>query len=350
MELVTDKRGAPFVPADLFHRVHVLPAGYWQGGWRAKIRAGGRLLGAAFAAFKILRHFKPHVVWGFGGGASVVPLGVAALLKKPCGIYQADSVLGRANRLLGSISTVIVTGFPHTQGLPQKKQATWVGIPVRDTLSPVAYPQRSGTDRFHLIVLGGSQGAKIWSTLLPQAVCLLAPDIQQKLQILQQCRKDLMPGTQQAYGSCHAHVTLVPFIDSIGEALQKAHLVLTRAGASTIGELACVGRPALFVPYPHAAQNHQVENARAVVEAGGGWCFLENQLTPPLLASFLENAILRPQSLQEAAQKIQFLYDTQGIHRFVQIVENFFCLTPDDPSRCEGRKSASTACTHSGSS
>ena len=300
-----------YVPPDLFKEVYVLHAGYLQGTWREKIISLGRLVGASWQTIRLLRRLKPQAVWGFGGGASFIPLLLSGIFRIPRGIYQLDTCWGRANRALLPFVQKVATAFEHTHDLSPKGQGQrtmqWVGFAVRDTIVHVPYPPRQKDDPFHLLVLGGSQGASIFSQVLPKALCLLSATLQQKIQITQQCRGDLLSGTQKAYERTKAHVNLVPFITDMASALARAHLVLTRAGASTIGEMARVGRPGLFVPYPHAAQNHQAANAQAVVQADAGWCMDQVYLTPESLAAFLQEALEQPELLARKAFNMRTL-------------------------------------------
>ena len=321
--LSTDKRGMRYVPEGVFDQIFEIPPAYLQGGVWQKITALFGLCVGFWRTFKDVWRFNPHVLWGFGAGVSVMPLMAGFVLGKPWGIYQADSVLGRANRLLCFFAREVTLGFKETSGVPRSKKATWVGIPVRPSIQPSPYPHRCLDAPFHLMVVGGSQGATLFSTLVPQAVGLMEQALQKRLHILQQCRPDFLEATRLSYGPCHAQITLVPFVEAMAEALAQSHLVLTRSGASTLGELMCVGRPGVCVPYPHSALDHQVQNAKCVVKVGGGWCFLESQVNAPALAEFLKMALENPIVLEEASKQIQRLrpptrMGSHGLDAFVQ--------------------------------
>lgn len=317
---MTDARGQSYVPDHLFKAVYVIPSGYWQGTFLQKWQSLGYLLSAFWKASLILRRLRPHAIWGFGGAASLTPLLLSTLYGIPRGIYQLDAVLGRANRWLLPFVHKIASGFQEIQGLPSTPKVLWTSFPVRKNVHSLPYLLPSSAGPFKLLILGGSQGAQIFSSLLPQAVAFLDVSLQKKIWILQQCRADLLKETQRAYHDTKAHVTLTPFIEEMGAALGDAHLVITRAGASTIGELACVGRPALFVPYPHAADNHQAENARLVVEAEAGWLFPQHELTPQKLALFLEETLAGPEILIKYSTNIRSFYQEDGLSQIVDVI------------------------------
>lgn len=262
-------------------------------------------------------HPRPDIVIGFGGFCAFWPMLWGRLLGRPTLLYQTDAIMGQTNRALRRFATTIVTGFSKTQRLD--RPATHVGLVTRPEFSYTPYHVPGQKAALRLLVLGGSQGAECFARVMPEAIHLLPKPLRSRIHIVQQCREhDLVPA-QQAYGPS-VNVTLTPFIHDMAQALADAHLVITRAGTSTIGEIAAVARPALFVPYPHAKDNHQYLNAQTVCRQGGGFMLTQKQFTPKRLARFLKGIITNPDLLPPKAEAIHraFPHDTiKMIHQFI---------------------------------
>ena len=239
-------------------------------------------------ARRLLRRLAPDVVVGFGGYVSVPTMLAASQLGLPTVIHEQNAVLGRANRLLASRASRIATGFAETVGLrpADRSRVVHTGNPVRPPILAVAeraYAPPEPGKPIDLLILGGSQGARIFADVVPPALAVLPPEIRNALRISQQARpedRDRVVADLRAAGIAAEVET---FFNDVQERLARAHLVICRSGASTIAELAAAGRPALLVPYPHAMDDHQAANARAFTEAGAGWTMPQSSLTPPLL-------------------------------------------------------------------
>jgi UDP-N-acetylglucosamine--N-acetylmuramyl-(pentapeptide) pyrophosphoryl-undecaprenol N-acetylglucosamine transferase len=309
VHLMTDVRGTTYVPQDLFESVFVLPTAHLSINlWRT----GKTLQEQGMSALKILRILKriqPKVLWGFGGKMTLLPLLVARIARIPIGLYQADAILGQANRFLLRFAKIINTSVRKTWGLFPSEKVKWVGIPVREGIVPVPYTPPTPKGDIRLLVIGGSQGARIFSTALPTVLKGLPKELQTRLFLHQQCRPDLLGATHEAYKNTGIRFKGEPFIEDIGAALAQAHLVVARSGASTLGELMEVGRPALFIPYPHAKQNHQMANCQTVVTKGGGWCASESALTsdPSSVVDLLTGILEDPNILTQAAAHMNHL-------------------------------------------
>jgi UDP-N-acetylglucosamine--N-acetylmuramyl-(pentapeptide) pyrophosphoryl-undecaprenol N-acetylglucosamine transferase len=177
-------------------------------------------------------------------------------------------------------------------------------MPVRPALLALReqpYPALFGHGPITLLVVGGSQGAKVFSDLVPAALLLLPEHLQRRLRVFQQCRGDDLERVRALYHHHHIDCELRAFFDDMPLRLAEAHLVIGRSGASTVAELEAVGRPAILVPYPHAIDDHQTANASAFAGAGGGWLMPQSTLTPDVLAQFLETILSDPDSLNRAA-------------------------------------------------
>jgi UDP-N-acetylglucosamine--N-acetylmuramyl-(pentapeptide) pyrophosphoryl-undecaprenol N-acetylglucosamine transferase len=226
----------------------------------------------------------------------------------PTLIHEQNAVLGRANRLLSRRVDQIATSFERTRGIPSKVRGkvVRVGMPVRAPFASVRtrpYPGTEGNGSLGLLVLGGSQGARVFARVVPQAVERLAEEWRLRLKVFQQCRPEDAEEVRAMYARIGVEAELSTFFRDVPERMAAAHLLVARAGASTVGEVMAAGRPAILVPYPFAADDHQTANALAVEAAGAGWIFPQSNFTPDALAARLETLFASPEVLEEAALK-----------------------------------------------
>lgn len=302
--LVTDRRGRGFGDRLPQVPVHRISAGGLAGTGIVRRAQGALRLGIGFLqARRLVARLQPALVVGFGGYASVPPLMVAQRAGIPTLLHEQNAVLGRANRLLARRSLRVAGSFPGVAGVEPSK-VTLTGNPVRAAIAAVGdapYPALGPQATIRLLVLGGSQGARVFSRVIPAAIQLLAPDLRRRLAITQQCRPEDLDATRAAYAQLALPAVLATFFDDVPQLLAGAHLVIARAGASTVAELAAAGRPALLVPYPFAADDHQTANARAASESGGAWLMPERVLTPQSLAERLHSLFAQPGTLAHAA-------------------------------------------------
>jgi UDP-N-acetylglucosamine--N-acetylmuramyl-(pentapeptide) pyrophosphoryl-undecaprenol N-acetylglucosamine transferase len=308
VELVTDARSDAFaerLPGVAVHRVR---AGRPQGGpWRAA-RGFAELAFGTFAARRLLRRLAPRCVIGFGGYPSLPAMLAASSLGLPLVIHEQNAVLGRANRLLAGKAKAIATAFPQTLGLrPQDAaRASRTGNPVRPAFlarAASAYAPPAPAGPIELLVIGGSQGARVLSEVVPPALALLPEALRRRLHVVEQARPEDRDGVAEAYRRDAIAAEIQSFFRDMPERLERAHLLVCRAGASTIAELAAVGRPALLIPYPHAMDDHQSASARAFAEAGGGWVIPQRDLSAEGLARRLADLLRDGEGLAEAARR-----------------------------------------------
>ena len=254
------------------------------------------LLRAVLRACRLMIRRRPNLVLGMGGYASV-PGGLAArLLAIPLVIHEQNAIAGKANRLLAFLTRHRLTGFPDALAGGQ-----WLGNPVRPRLSG---EQARKNEKFSILILGGSQGARSLNQAVPAALLLLG-DRARDFHIIHQCGDSHVPAVRDSYGDCAATVRIEGFIDEIGRALRQADLIICRAGASTLAELAAVGVAALLVPYPHAAADHQTANAQFFVERQAAWMRADSELTPQWLADFLTS--LSDKAMEDLRRRMQSL-------------------------------------------
>jgi UDP-N-acetylglucosamine--N-acetylmuramyl-(pentapeptide) pyrophosphoryl-undecaprenol N-acetylglucosamine transferase len=303
--LVTDARGKGFGDRQPVVDVHrISAAGIAGRGLAARARGALLLLKGWFQARALLRRLRPAVVVGFGGYASVPTVMAAQRAGIRTVLHEQNAVLGRANRLLARQAAKIATSFDQVAGLPgvSGDDAVVTGNPVRPAIAAVAdspYPAFDGD--IHLLILGGSQGARVFSQVVPAAIAMLPEPVRARLRLAQQCRAEDYAAVKDAYDRLGIAADLATFFADVPQRLAKAHLAITRSGASTVAELCAAGRPAILVPYPSAADDHQSANARAAEAAGAAWTMAEPGFTPEALATRLDVLLAAPATLAAAA-------------------------------------------------
>jgi UDP-N-acetylglucosamine--N-acetylmuramyl-(pentapeptide) pyrophosphoryl-undecaprenol N-acetylglucosamine transferase len=306
VHLLTDRRADGFaaaVPGVTVDRVH---AGRFGGGPLHAAYGLAELAVGIVQARRLLRRLMPAAVVGFGGYPSVPTMLAAAQLGLPTLIHEQNAVFGRANRLLAPRARRIATGFSQTAGLrpADRARAIHTGNPVRSAIRAV------GADRYRppdsrgpveVLVTGGSQGARFFSEIIPPALALLPPEMRARLRLSQQARPEDRAAFSQAIENLGIAAEIETFFGDMPARLQRTHLVICRAGASTVAELAAAGRPALLVPYPHAMDDHQSANATQFALAGSGWVLPQSGLTPTILVDRLATLFADPTTLSAAA-------------------------------------------------
>ncbi|MET0640841.1 MAG: undecaprenyldiphospho-muramoylpentapeptide beta-N-acetylglucosaminyltransferase [Hyphomicrobium sp.] len=259
------------------------------------------------AAFGILGRVKPAAVIGFGGYPTYPPLVAARLRGIPTAIHEQNAVLGRANKLLAKRVTAIATSFERTKFLEGKlaEKVVLTGNPVRQAVVDAAtrpYEPPTADGIIRLLIFGGSQGARFFSDTVPLALFALPDHIRRRLRVVQQAREEDIERVREAYSEADISAEIEPFFADLPARMTAAHLVIGRAGASTVAELTIVGRPAILVPLPHALDNDQLNNARRLAESGGAWCIEQRTLSPERLADELEKLLPASDTLAAAAK------------------------------------------------
>ena len=306
--LITDARGAK-IPG-LFDAVetHILPAGRitgspmtWPGGLRA-------ILAGRAMARDLYRDFEPSVVVGFGGYPAFPALLGAYTSGIATAVHEQNAVLGRVNRLVASRVDLIATSYPQVERLKDawKAKTHLVGNPVRaevQALGQADYPPLDDNGVFRVLVTGGSQGARILSRVVPDGLAMLPVALRRRLQVVQQARAEDIDRVRAAYAEHGIPADVQTYLTDLPERLGWSHLVIGRAGASTIAELTAAGRPAILVPLPSATDDHQTANVRELVEAGGARAIAEGNFTPVELAKQMQKLGLDATGLANAAKR-----------------------------------------------
>ena len=301
--LITDARGSRFIEKDRSFFSHI------------EIVAPASLRTSFSTYHKIRRLYKqynPNCILGFGGITTVLPLLMARFYGIGCAIHQSDAVLGRANRLLAPLMDGVFVGHGlecYAKHISSNKPHKWrtIGTPVRHAFTSVQ-PHTDIQTPLKILILGGSQGAKIWSTLLPDALSMLDREHQLAIQICHQSPKDDISFLTDRYRALSlGSFRVAPFFPNMAELLSWSHVVFSRAGASTLAELAHCHRPSFLVPYPLALDNHQYFNARSHSHHYRAWMSTESELNASELASKIMGWLDKPDELLYGEKQTKIL-------------------------------------------
>lgn len=307
LSLITDRRGDAYGGALGSLETHRIRAGGIAGKkLTALLRSGPELAFGTLQSRALLKRLRPRAVVGFGGYASVPTMLAATFGGFNTLLHEQNAVLGRANRLLAGRVGCIATSFEGTRSIPEGAgdKVVHTGMPVRPAVAAAragAYPELGEEGDIRVLVLGGSQGASIFSAVVPAAVGRLPDGLKRRLKITQQCRPEDLDETRAAYAEMGVAADLDSFFDDIPDRLAESHLFISRSGASSVSEAMTVGRPAILVPYPHAVDDHQTYNAHALDDVGGGWLMGQETFTPETLAERLQSLFAMPKILVRAA-------------------------------------------------
>ncbi|NNG04330.1 MAG: undecaprenyldiphospho-muramoylpentapeptide beta-N-acetylglucosaminyltransferase [Inquilinus sp.] len=323
--LVTDRRGDAFGDASIAVESHTIRSATVGAGVIGKLRTVVALVLGTLQARRLLKRLRPAALVGFGGHASAPTVLAASGMGIPVLLHEQNAVLGRTNRLLAKRADRIATAFPSVERLPAggADRLARTGNPVRAAIAeqagaPYAPPADKGPVR--ILVLGGSQGARALSELIPAALADLPEPLRGRLVVTQQCREEDLPAVRAVYRDRRIVHQLDTFFRDVPRLMAEAHLVICRAGASTIAELTAIGRPAILIPFPFAMDDHQTANARALETAGGGWLMPQEALDPAGLGSRIEALLAAPETLAEAAAKARAFGTSAAADRLADAV------------------------------
>ena len=332
VHLATDHRAKGYGEDFPAEEIHIISSATFSRSPVALVRAGVQMLAGLLAARRLMRRLKPAAAIGFGGYPTVPPMLAAVRARIPTVIHEQNAVLGRANKFLAPRVTTIATGFAEVGGAKFFAGKTIeTGNPVRAAVRAAAaspYPPRGADDPFRLVVFGGSQGARFMSELLPPAIARLDGGLRSRLSIVQQCRAEDLDRVAALYREIGVAADLQPFFRDMPRRIAEAHLVVSRAGASTVAELAVIGRPAIMVPLPHALDQDQRANANVLARAGGGWMVEQKEMTPERLAGDLAELIRHPGQLAPAAAAAKRLGRPDAVERLADLVERVAARQP----------------------
>ena len=326
VRLVTDSRAVQY--GGLFSRdmFDVVPSETVRGRtpW-ALARTGTMLAAGGVMALALLQRLKPRVVVGFGGYPTLPPLIAAKLLGIPTVIHDANAVMGRANKLLSRRVSAIATSLPgvldHDPELAAK--ATVTGTPMRPAIlaaAAVPYSAPDATSSLRLLVVGGSQGARIMADIVPPAIERLEPSLWNRLHLVQQVREEDMSRVRAVYDRLKVNAELAPFFSDLPARLAASHLVVSRSGAGTVAELASIGRPSILVPLPGAIDQDQFANAGVLEQVGGAIRITQEAFTPDRLAAEISALAAEPSRLGEMATAARSVGKLDAAERLADLV------------------------------
>jgi len=298
-----------------------------------------------FQARSLLSRLAPRAVVGFGGYPSVPTMLAASFGGYRTVVHEQNAVLGRANRLLAGRVERIASSFEHPARLPAGADGKIVhtGMPVRPSFADVRsrpYTDIGADGPVRLLVLGGSQGAQVFGEVVPEAVGRLDERLRQRLAICQQCRPENLEQAEAAYRGFGVEAELARFFDDVPQRLAAAHLVIARAGASTVAEITTVGRPSILVPYPYATDDHQSANARAVEENGAAWVMPQPTFTSEALAERLRDLLATPEPLRETAERARAAGRPEAAARLADVVFELIESNDSEVGAHSGRRVA----------
>ena len=341
---ITDRRGQAFGER-LGVELHRIRAGRLGAGVSGNLVAVAEMAIGTLGAGRLLRRLAPACVAGFGGYPSVPTMLAATRLGLPTLIHEQNALLGRANRLLAPRVARIAISFAETAGVRAKDRAKLVvtGNPVRPAITlmrGVGYPEADPDAPFRVLILGGSQGARILGTMVPQAMAQLDEILRHRLDVAQQARPEDLVAARHAYREAGITAEIDSFFDDVPVRLASAHLVISRAGASSVAEIAAIGRPAILVPFAAAAEDHQSLNARAFAASGAAWIMPEHEFTAAALAARLTSLSTDPAGLARAAAAAAAQGRPQAAHELADLVDRLAGGANGDHGSVERRDAA----------
>lgn len=270
-----------------------------------------------FSIMKVLKFFgskKPNLIIGFGGYPTFPTLAAAKILRIKTAVHEQNAVLGVVNRFFASVVDRIFISFQPTLKLNHPNKSVLAASMVRKQIKKT---EKKKDSHLRVVVIGGSQGAQVMTDFVPDAICSLDKSLQKKLIVHQQARDVLIEETKSKYKEFKGKIIISDFFDNVGELMNEADLIICRAGASTIAEVEFLGKAAIFLPYPHAVDNHQYYNALNLVDKGAGILIIQEELTKNLLASKIEKLLIDESYRESIEQNASNLYDKDVSKKFI---------------------------------
>lgn len=321
--LITDKRHADLaIKSGL--KIKIISSASSSGGIIKKAKSVLIILKGIIEARAIIKKEKADAVIGFGGYPSLPTMIAALTLGKKTIIHEQNSVLGRTNRLLAQFVDKIATSFPTTM-YTEKYSAKTIstGNPVRASVAKVRempYQKPDNDSKFNILITGGSQGAKIFGTLITNAILAIDKKYHPKIKVIQQCREEDIAQVNDDYKKAGVEADVAPFFSDMPKRLAEAHLVIARAGASTISELTVTGRPSILIPLPSAMDDHQTINALSLEERAACFLLKQTDATPETLAKMITDYIKKPSLLEKQAIRAFELGEEHAAKKLLDVV------------------------------
>jgi UDP-N-acetylglucosamine--N-acetylmuramyl-(pentapeptide) pyrophosphoryl-undecaprenol N-acetylglucosamine transferase len=328
--VVADRRILNFsksIPQDT--QIKIIESEGFSRGMFKKIAAILKNLLGTLQALKLFLKFKPNIVVSFGGYPAFPSMLAAKLMRIPLLIQEPNSVVGQANKIFVHSATAIACAFKNTKGIKNGKHIHVTGTPVRKSIIATRqkrYPSLNAKSKIKLLIIGGSQGAHILSKILPSAIVALSSELRDRLEIVQQCRPEDIVAVRNIYKKNKVNVCVDSFFVDMHHKLEDAHLVICRAGATTIAELTAVGRPAIFIPISASKENHQFLNAEWFVKQEAGWLIQEKDFSVAYCTQQLDQILKDHKKIELFAQHARDLFlDSSNI--LLKLIEKY-CTKP----------------------
>jgi len=325
--LITDARGMRYTDgfaAD--HIVEISAANPNVRGLTSKMSVAFKLSGGLMRALQEIKRHKPIAAVGFGGYPSLPAMQAASIMKVPYGLHEQNSQLGRANRFLGAKAQFLAHAFPILGGVPSKlkNKQIEVGNPVREQVQNLVHipyePSIEGRE-FRLVITGGSQGASLFSKAPVEAISSLPNHLRENLSVVHQVRAEDQEEVEGAYKAAGVNAHIASFFTDLPERVAASHLLVARAGASTVTEISTLGRPAILVPLAIAMDDHQTMNAQVLTRAGAAEILAENEFNAAALRSLFAGFMTQPQKLVQMAERAKGQVKTNAAQAMVSLVE-----------------------------
>ena len=326
VRLVTDERAIQYGGLFSAGMFDVVPSETMRGRSPIAVLRAAALLSIGTAkALALLLSLKPSAVVGFGGYPTLPPLAAAFLLRIPTVIHDSNAVLGRANRLLARRVTAIATSLPGVldRDAALKTKSALTGTPLRPAIlgaASISYSTPATDEPFRLLVVGGSQGARIMADVVPGAIERLNPALRARLKLVQQVRDEDLGRVRGVYDALKISAELAPFFADLPQRLASAQLVISRSGAGTVAELAAIGRPSVLVPLPGSIDQDQFANAGVLMQAGGAIRMLQADFTPDRLAAEISGLAANPEKLRTMAAAARSVGKLDAAERLADLV------------------------------
>ena len=319
--MITDKRGKRLLPEQM-NRAVIAAASPFAGSRLSRICALVKLSAGFLQSLALLLRKRPQAVVGYGGYPAAAPTLAAWLLRIPVWLHEQNAVMGRTNQMLSRLVRQVFTSWPETRGLPSSVWHLHTGLPVAKafTALPDYIPARD-TGPLHLAVFGGSLGARLFADIIPQAVGHLPADLKRALQVSQQAREDQIPALNAIYAEQNIAADIRPFFADVAGVMASADLIISRAGASTVAELAAAGRPSVLIPFAHALDGHQQANANQLAGVGGTASLSEKDASAAHLAELLEELLSTPERRQEQARAARTIARPDAAKQICSVLE-----------------------------
>jgi len=334
IDLITDTRGGYFGADFPARNVYKVPAATFKGKSPLEATRTMATLSNGFqVAYKTIGEVQPKAIIGFGGYPSLPPMLAAMARGVPSLIHEQNAVMGRANRFLAPMVKAIACSFDNTKYLDGKllTKSHLTGTPLRGTVLKMKgqpYRPPSSSSQINLLVFGGSQGAQFFSDVMPEAIGLLPSHMRERIMVTQQCRAEDIDRVFDKYETASVAAELSTFFDDMADKMFNSHLVISRAGATTVSELCAVGRPAILVPLPHSLDNDQFENASRFEAGGAGWVHEQPGLTPERLAGSIRRLLEEPLKLVQSAGAAMKMAQYNAVDNLAELLTHLAFTIP----------------------